>query len=188
MNDKPQFEIEYEGADQYDFEDEQWSKSKNLDSYSKCIGLFFLYFSSFEHVFDTGLADIIFDDSHSYSYLFIKSMEMSKKIDLYYGLALTLIINSNKPANKIIKLDLIKKKITDLIEVRNKIAHARWTTLDTKGFVRVDVKLDTVKGLVKFRKYKITPSVMRKHVTTIKKLSKEFETFNESLLIACVSF
>lgn len=182
MNDESVFETSQEHLDQFDFDSDEWSKAKNLKRYANSIGLFMMYFSSFEHDFDLMLSDLIHDGSHAYAYLFTKDLELSNKIDLFYAIALTMAADSTHAPKLLKELDAIVKKLRLISTARNKIAHARWTTLDKNGFVRVDVKLDKDNGMVKLRKYRITPLAMRQWITAMKRILNELDKFTERLM------
>lgn len=93
-----------------------------------------------------------------------------------------MILYSNKKVKlKTNKLDSIVKKPRSTSELRNKIAHAKWYSLDGAGYVRCDIKTDRVSGAVKFKKYKITPAIIRRGMKTIENALDVIEDFIEGI-------
>lgn len=177
-------EVKYEELEQYDYSSDDDVMFRKQDQYSSCIGLFLIWFSNLEHSLDIELANLINDRSHDEGYVVIKDLEMFEKIELFYNLAFPRVHFSNKrKSQKMKSLILIYKKLDDLTILRNRIAHGKWNTLDKEGFIRVDAKTNKENGLIKFRKYKITPKIMRKGVTEIKALVDNLSLFVERLWV-----
>lgn len=182
LNNQKTINVKYEELEQYDgcLDDEVMEKKE--EKYSSCIGSFLIWFSNLEHILDIQIANLINERSHDDGYIIIKDLEMFEKIELYYNLAFPRVNFSDKRKDtKIKKLGTIRKQLEDLSILRNKIAHAKWNTLDRDGFVRVDTRTSKENGLIKFRKFKITPTIMRQGIKDIENLSEKLSTFTDDI-------
>lgn len=172
-------EIKYEELEQYDIFDEELMQKKEK-MYASYIGAFLIWFSDLEHSLDIETANLISDREHMTGYLVIKNMEISEKIELFYSLAMPIIsYTSTKRKQMTSLLTSIRKRFTNLVILRNKIAHAKWYSLDDQGYVRVDMKTYSDTGNIKFRKFKITPTVMRVGIKDIERLGEDLFEFSE---------
>ncbi|MEK7510836.1 MAG: hypothetical protein AAB582_01190 [Patescibacteria group bacterium] len=169
-------EVRYEDLDQYDgWNDEileRWD-----GQYAHHIGKFMIVFSALEHSLDVGLATLINDRSHDEGYVIIKDLDVQAKIDLFYDLAYPRVQwMQKKRSRRMTELATIKKQLQELSELRNKVAHARWMTMDKDGYVRVDARTHKENGFVTFRKVKITASILhnasRRMLTLAEKVSE----------------
>ncbi len=107
---------------------------------------------------------------------------MFEKIELYYNLAFPRVNFSEKrKALKLKQLGIIRKKLEKLTMLRNKVAHAKWNTLDKDGFVRVDTKTNKENGFIKFKKSRITPKIMRQGMKDIENLAEKLSTFTDNI-------
>jgi len=174
-------EISYEELEQYDGFSEDLME-KRCGDYAELIGSFLMEFSSLEHDLDVAIANLINERSHIQGYLVIKNLSVDEKIELLYTLALPNITSFSKD------VDYIKDELVDIRDkcklinlLRNKIAHAKWYSLDEQGFVRVDIKTKKDDGFVRFKKYKITPKIIKIGIVAIRKWSNTLRNFNENI-------
>jgi hypothetical protein len=175
-------EVKYEELEQYDSRWDDEVIAKKEEQYASCIGSFLIWFSNLEHSLDIELANLILECSHDKGYLIIKDLEMFEKIELFYNLAFPQVnLAEKKKVLKLKQLNTIRKQLEDIIVLRNKIAHAKWNTLDEDGFVRVDTKTNKENGFIKFRKFKITPTIMRQGMRDIENLAEKLSTFTDNI-------
>jgi len=174
-------EVKYEELEQYDSWDDEVMDKKE-ERYAYCIGSFLIRFSNLEHSLDIELANLINDRSHDDGYIIIKDLELFEKIELYYNLAFVRAnLAEKRKALKLKQLGTIRKQLEELAMLRNKIAHAKWNTLDKDGFVRVDTKTNKENGLIKFRKFKITPTIMKQSMLDIANLDEKLSAFTDNI-------
>lgn len=176
-------EVKYEELEQYDWTGDELTE-KNEERYALHIGTFLISFSNLEHSLDLEIANLINDRSHDEGYVIIKDLELSAKIELFYNLAFPRVNWAEK--KKVLKsrqLTSIRKQLETLSTLRNKIAHAKWQTLDDEGYVRVDTKTKKEDGMIKFRKLKITPTIMRQGIREMDALAEKLPVFTESLWV-----
>lgn len=181
MSKKKSIEIKYEELDQYDWFDEEIMDQKE-EQYAPLIGSFLMWFSNLEYCLDVAIANLINDSFHDRGYVIIKDLSVRAKIDLFKSLAHPMVFYSNKKEKlKIKQLNSITIKLRNISELRNKISHAKWYSLDKDGYVRCDIKTDKDNGLVKFKKYKITPSIIKRNMRAMEKLCEQIDTFTENI-------
>jgi hypothetical protein len=174
--------IKYDELEQYDSRWDDEVTRKKEERYASYIGSFLIWFSNLEHSLDIELANLINERSHDEGYIVIKDLEMFEKIELYYNLSFPRVNFANKrKAHKLKQLGIIRKRLEDLAILRNRIAHAKWNTLDKHGFVRADTKTNKENGLIKFRKFKITPTIMRQGMRDIENLAEKLSTFTDNI-------
>jgi hypothetical protein len=150
--------------------------------YALVIGAFLIWFSNLEHSLDYEIVDLIGVGSHDDGYKLIKYLEVSDKIKIFYDLFVVRVLNGEKrKKQKMVRLEQLRKKLETLSILRNKIAHAKWYTLDKEGYVRVDIKTSREDGFIKFRKFKISPAVIKNGTKEAKNLAEKLGTFSESI-------
>lgn len=175
-------EVKFEELEQYDSRWDYEVIEKKQDKYATYIGSFLITFSSLEHSLDIELANLINNRGHEQGYVIIKDLEMFEKIELFYNIAFPILqFTEKRKRQKMVQLGQIRKQFEDLATLRNKIAHAKWNTLDEEGFVRVDTKTSKENGFIKFRKFKITPIVMRKGITDMLMMTEKISTFTDNI-------
>lgn len=174
-------EFKIEKLDQYDYVDEELSFEKEF-KYAHLIGSFLISFSNLEHNLDLEIADGIGHGSHDFGYMILKNLGFAGKIELFYDLTYPMVCwSTKKKEQKMLQLKKIRQQFKKLSELRNKIAHAKWNTLDKEGFVRVGITTDEESGLINFKKYKITPAIIRRGLRDIELLSEKLDAFTEKL-------
>lgn len=162
-NQRKSLETKYEELDQYDgWSDEVLEKWEGQYAYH--IGKLLISFSALEHSLEVQLANLINERGHDEGLLMVKDLEMHHKIELFYNLSFQYIyfkFDTSKRRPKLLaKLTNMRKQLEASSELRNKVVHAKWTTLDDEGYVRVDTRTDKNNGLIRFRKFKITASIL----------------------------
>jgi hypothetical protein len=181
MKSNKPIEIKYENLDQYDYSDEDLMIKKEK-KYASLIGSFLIWFSNLEHNLNIGLADLISERSHEDGYVIIKDMGMFQKIELFYNLAFPRVNFAEKrKAQKLKQLPLIRRQLEELNTFRNKVAHAKWNTLDKEGYVRVEMITDKENGFIKFKKFKISPEIIKGKLKEIVVLENKLYDFIENI-------
>jgi len=135
--------------------------------YAQSIGSFLMWFGTLEHALDIRIADQIQEHYHEMGYLIIKDMKIIDKINFFYNILFMKIhyCENGKKKKKIMsQLLSIKKKLIVLNTLRNKIAHAKWYSLDKEGYVRTNIKRRKNDGSIVLEKHKITPLMMKSSV------------------------
>ncbi len=175
-------ETKIEPLYQYDYVDDVLMLKK-AHKYAPLIGSFLINFSNLEHCLDVEIADFLGNQrSHDFGYMVLKNLGFAEKIELFYDLVYTLVCWSEKhKRHKMLQLKKIKKSLDDLCVLRNKIAHAKWYTLDSEGYVRVAIKTDKDNGLVNFKKLRITPITIKRGLREIDSLTYKISDFTEKL-------
>lgn len=173
-------EVKFEDLEQHDYAWDSDLMEIKEKQYAECIGRFLIWFSNLEHVLDIEIANLISSHSHDEGYVVTKELEMRQKIEIFYNLALPRVLYSEKRRDKKIeRLNFIKKQLENLSELRNKVAHAKWNTLDKDKFIRVDTKTNKVNGFIKFRKFKITPAIIRRGTRDVESLTDKLFGFTD---------
>jgi hypothetical protein len=175
-----EIEIKYEDLDQYDAFDEDLMLKKEK-RYAFLIGSFLIWFSNLEYYLDVAIANLISEGGHDRGYLIIKNLDLSSKIDLFYSLSMPMVFHCKKKKKLTAELNLIRNQLQSLSTLRNKIAHAKWYSLDSEGYVRVDIKTNKDNGLIKFRKFKITPAIIKSGMKETEVLSEKIDNFTDAL-------
>lgn len=177
-------ETRSEELEQYDSRWEDAVMEKKERKYAECIGTFLIWFSTLEHSLDIEVANLINERGHDQGYTIIKSLGVHEKIELFYNLAFPMIAHSPKgKSQKINELSHINQQLNNLTTLRNKIAHAKWNTLSKDGYVRTDMKTNKKNGLIEFRRFKITPTIIKQGIKELKILAEQIEDFVESIWI-----
>ncbi|MFA7169342.1 MAG: hypothetical protein WC178_00640 [Candidatus Paceibacterota bacterium] len=177
---KNNLEIKSEELEQYSCCDDD-PMNKKSDKYAPLIGYFLMNFSDLEHQLDDAIADLVFDDAHYEGYTIIKNLRLWPKIELFYDLAYPRIFYAGKRGRKINQLKRIRTRLENLATLRNKIAHAKWYTLDKEGYVRVEITTSKDNGLIAFKRYKITIKIIKRGIREIEALSEKLFDFTENI-------
>ncbi|MBI2414601.1 hypothetical protein HYV31_02000 [candidate division WWE3 bacterium] len=167
--------IKIENLEQYDYYDSDYIE-KRRRLIAPLIGNFFISFSQFEHDLNTSLAELIGDGSHDIGYVLIRNMEMVEKITIFSDL-LYQYMSAMESKNKDL-LKKIKQAMIELVEFRNKVAHANWNTLEKGDYVRVKIKPSKESGFITFTKEILSPKIIK---TFIKKIDSTCNDLYELL-------
>lgn len=186
-NQRKSLEIKFEELDQYDgWSDEVLEKWEGQYAYH--IGKLLISFSALEHSLEVQLANLINERAHEEGFLIAKDLEMHHKIELFYNLCFQFIyykFDTSKQRPKLLaKLSSIRKQLEASSELRNKVAHAKWTTLDDEGYVRVDTKTNKEDGRIRFRKFKMTAAILHNAARRMKGQAATLDDFMENRLQA----
>ena len=79
------------------------------------------------------------------------------------------------------ELNNIYKKLCELSEFRNKVAHADWQSLDKSGFVRTKIVEDKNNVGMQLEKVKMTPGILIKFRRQNEALSKKIDIFRDKI-------
>lgn len=165
-----------EDMEQYDYIDTDYLE-KHRQTYCSLIGSFLIDFSLLEHEIDIAIADFVFDDAHEPGYLIISRLKTTDKIELLSNLCAAMAAEAGP---KLIgALKKIKTRLTSATEFRNKLVHAYWGTLSKGGLVRIRSTVDDQDGRVKFKKARISPTVIRSWDTEVNRLADDLGTYFE---------
>jgi len=159
--------IKDETIDQYDYVGLNNNEDKIIKKYSEIIGSFLIQFNNLEHELNLAISYYFIDDMVHEGYLISKNLMFRNKIELFNDLYLTKLSFSEK---KDLGLKKLKHLYNDLISIntfRNYVIHANWLTLDKENYVRTKLVTDNEGGIVKGKKVKITPSVIRININKI---------------------
>ncbi|HTA27822.1 MAG TPA: hypothetical protein VK809_08535 [Bacteroidia bacterium] len=174
---KRTLQIKYEES-QFEFGSGDKLMLKKEEIYASLIGTYLIRFSNLEHTLELGIAGLINDNNFDEGYVIIKDLDFSGKIELFYNITLMFTnYTLKRRKQKINRLNSIKEKLQELSILRNKIAHAKWYTLDSEGYIRVDTKMNKESGLIKFRKFKLTTNVIKNGINDIKQLNAKLAIF-----------
>ena len=129
--------------DQYDFADTDYM-DENEDDFSPLIGQYLITFSFLEHQIDQMLAEIINERSDETGYLVTANMSMFNKIDLLQRFMELAVSHDVKQPNKFTPL---LKRVKAANTIRNRIAHANWSSMKSDGTVRVGISVSEEAGV-----------------------------------------
>lgn len=153
----------------------EWQK------YAKSIGEFLISFSILESRLNEIIITIINDRADDLGFQVIKYFKFRDKINFANESYMQAISWSPKNKKKKRIKDqwmIIVKKLEEMSEFRNKIAHANWATLK-KGFVRTSFSTNLEQGSITFKNIKMTPSVIRKFINQTDSLTDRISKFEE---------
>lgn len=157
-------ETKKEELEQEDYFDDEYIETVS-EKYGLLIGKFIISFNELEHELNQAISKYFIDDSDSKGYRVIKFLTNSSKVNLFYELYLeraTFVNTHNKS-----KIKLIKNKLDEIREFRNKLVHANWSTLTKEGYVRTKVESDKEEGVIKFVNAKILPKTIKSYINQI---------------------
>jgi hypothetical protein len=133
-------------------------------------------FNSLENELNEHLVDYINDEIEDIGWIVICELDFSSKLKLWKRI-LSYILSTEE--NIKLKTDLtnkmlsLHKDIINMMEIRNKIAHADWDNMSEKFFVKVDTKLEK-------------DGIRHKYLTIneeeFEKIISEFENVEERLM------
>ena len=176
-NNTPKLEV----MGQYDFSDSDFM-TKKVNKYASLIGSFLISFSEMESVVDIAIAESLIDDSHEIGYNIIKNLNFFAKIELLNDLNQPMICSLMKKKEQRTKqFKKIIEELKDLATFRNKVAHAKWHTLDKDGYIRTAIVTDKNSGLIAFKKFKITPLNIKEKILKIKSVYQKLPDFMQDL-------
>jgi hypothetical protein len=169
----------YDELEQYAYLDGEYLE-KAVDRYSAPIGLFLINFSILEHALNVTIADCVYDDAHELGFVIIEKLTTSNKIDLFNKMYVRLESFKDKKNKDVLKK--IREQLESLNTFRNNIIHANWQSLTKDGYVWTKIVVDSQEGYVKFRKVQITPTIIRKKIREIEKLTDLIDKYTETAL------
>lgn len=135
------------------------------EAYSKAIGKFFMAFSFLETSLDHMIITAVSDRADEQGYRLIKYLGFRDKINYAkdeYRRMISFIQNERRRNSFNSRLDTIVRRLEEVSEFRNKVAHANWESLSETGFVRVKIQEDRNGEGIQFIKIKMTPRVMNR--------------------------
>lgn len=155
-------------------------------SYSRAIGRFLMSFSSLETALDHMIISAVSDRADERGYRIIKYLEFRDKINLSkdeYKRRISFIsLKKTKDALQE-KLDVVIRKLEEISEFRNKVAHANWESLEESGFVRTRIKEDKTGEGIRFERVKMTPVIIEKFTRQSKALANSIDRLGEEVLM-----
>ena len=172
--------VKGEDIEQYDFVDFD-NETKVLSKFSEVIGNFLIYFNNLEHELNLAIACIFIDDAVHMGYLVTKELMFRNKIELFNDLYSTSIFYSKKKEVGIKKLKILYKDLTNMNIFRNNIIHADWLTLDKDNYVRTKIITDDEGKMVKGKKIKITPGIIKANINKIESIVNKLDEIQQYL-------
>jgi hypothetical protein len=171
--------LRYKNADleQYDYYDSELM-TRLSSKYDKRIGSFLITFGELEHSIECAIAFLISDRSDDFGLRVIMGLTYKQKVDLFNSFCKAYLVAYEKGV-ELVKLKELVKRLALAAEARNVVAHAKWMSLDTDGFVRSKVILDS-DAFIQFRCYKLTPTILYAQERKILKLIRGYGSFLES--------
>ncbi len=155
------------------------------ESYSRAIGKFFIVFSTLETALDHMIITAISDRADEEGYRIIKYLEFRDKINLgkdEYQRRISFVRKEELKTSLQSKLNSIIRKLEEISEFRNKVAHANWESLSDTGFVRTRIKEDKGGEGIHFERIKITPLIIGKFIRQAAALANKVDAFSETAL------
>jgi|LakMenEpi03Aug12_release.lakeMendotaPanAssembly.Ray.scaffolds.fasta_scaffold00232_36 hypothetical protein len=169
-----------ETLDQYDYYDDEFIEIKRKFLAPR-IGNFIISFSLLEQELNTTISELIFEDTHLPGYLIINKTEIMDKaltmINLFNS-QLIAIDEEYKDEMKT-KIQKLKTDLVKIIEFRNKIAHANWSTLKEGYVVRTKFKYDSNTINIVFNDEKLCLKTIDKKEKAIHQCIKNILLINE---------
>lgn len=176
-------EREKEALEQYasSWFDEEYIKEKR---YAQSIGNFLILFSVLEEALNSYIARLENERSDDPGYRILKYLNFRNKIFFAKDLSMQIILfsqNGNMKVRNKKKLDIVISKLIEISEFRNKIAHANWSTLGRRGYVRVSIKENYEEGGIEFENIKITPGVINKFSRQVRAITDQIDSFVDEI-------
>jgi hypothetical protein len=165
-------------SEQYDYGAGEYFE-RAAPRYSRRVGLFLNRCSALEHDLDLATAEFISSRSHQIGYLFLESLSLNARIELFRKLLEARLSDDRLPARHLRELRRIVKQLHDLRVFRNRVAHANWATLGPSGYVRT--KVQEKAGAIHFQTVRITPAVLVAWTRRLVKPQARLEVFCETV-------
>lgn len=175
-----QIQTKFEELEQYDYVDGEHIEAVK-DKYAPLIGQLLISFSGLEQCLNYEIAERISSSAHSEGYVIIEKLKIRNKIELFHSLYLSLLFYYQKSEKLKQRLTAIKKQLEDANNFRNLVAHANWISLTKDYFVRSKIMVDNEDGFVKFKKVKMTPTLINRNINKIEALVNRIETFTSDV-------
>lgn len=163
--------------------------ARQEEKYSLAIGKFFMAFSYLETSLDHMIITAISDRADEQGYRVIKYLKFRDKINYSkdeYLRMISFIQNERRRNSFISKLNVITRKLTEVSEFRNKVAHANWESLSESGFVRVRIQDERSGGGIEFLRVKMTPKVMNRFSRLAIKTADDIDEFTDPSPLAYI--
>jgi hypothetical protein len=163
--------------------------ARQEESYSRAIGKFLMAFSYLETSLDHMIITAISDRADERGYRVVKYLKFKDKVDYAtgeYRRMISFIRNHRRKNRFISRLDTIIRRLEEIREFRNKVAHAHWTSLSESGFVRVKIQDESTGEGIQFVRVKITPQVMNRFSRLAISVANEIDEFADPSPLAFV--
>ncbi len=170
----------YESLEQFDFIEEEYIQRVE-NQYSGSIGLFLIKFSFLEHWLDLSIASIINERTDEIGYQVIERLGFANKVDLFFKLCIRAANYKGKRYKA--KLKSLRKTVEEINKFRNILAHANWSSINKKKYVRTKVFIDRETGDVKFQSTKLTPAMIKRKVKQVQLLWYKLDQYAESIFV-----
>lgn len=135
------------------------------EAYSKAIGKFLMTFSYLETSLDHMIITAVSDRADECGYRVIKYLRFKDKINYAkdeYRRMISFVENERRRNGFNSRLDTIVRRLEEVSEFRNKVAHANWESLSESGFVRVKIQDERNGEGIQFIRIKMTPRVINR--------------------------
>lgn len=155
--------------------------------YAGAIGSYIISFAQLEGAVDNDLATAINERAHEPGYRIIKYLSFRNKVNLLldeYTAFIKYCLMGQVRARLITEVKVIHKKLCELSEFRNRVAHANWESLDAAGFVRTKIIESKDDVGMEFEKVKMTPGVLSKFRRQNEAMANRLDLFRERMWAA----
>ncbi len=156
--------------------------ARQVESYSRAIGKFFMSFSYLETSLDHMIITAISERADERGYRVIKYLKFRDKIYYAkgeYSRMVSCIRNRRRKDGFYSRLETICRRLIEISEFRNKVAHANWESLAVSGFVRVKIKDEQSGEGIQFVRVKMTPRVMNRFSRLAISVANDIDRFND---------
>jgi hypothetical protein len=167
-------------SSQYDIiEYTEESLAKVFEKIIEPVGEVLVVFSQLEHTLDVCIASLLNNRSDQLGMTVTKTMDYMQKVNLYYDLATRIVIDYSPL--RMPELKMLRKNLQYMGELRNVVAHAKWMSMTTQGYVRSQVRISKATGLPEIKYYKLNKTTLESLISRIGSVENDLDEFNESL-------
>lgn len=152
-----------EQYDYFDYEDPDSTEFNGFDkvynTISREIGIALIVFSELETALEYNLHELISNRSHQVGRIITRGMEYAQKVNLYIDY---LRSSYNGDESEEYKKDIgtLKSHLLRAGEIRNIIAHAKWSSIKSDGYVLSKVDTITIGNPPDYKYYKLNKTAL----------------------------
>lgn len=157
---------------------------KIWNTLSQPIGICLISFSELEDALEYNLHERISNRSDQLGRIVTRQMSYIQKVNLYIDLLRSFGPSDNDDYKR--DVDMLKKHLIRAAEIRNIIAHAKWPSITSDGYVFSVVEaIDAARGMPEFKYYKLNKTALedaRAYIGAVANMpyyvSDEYPTYN----------
>jgi len=79
------------------------------------------------------------------------------------------------------ELKALRARLKEASTFRNVVVHANWFSLTKESYVRSKIVVNGDEGHVQFRKVKLTPADIRRHISKMDQLERDLDEFSSQI-------